>query len=105
MPSGTGTLSPVPFPPGFRLVPFTLPWVAGAIGTHTTTLATGLGGASFTVDVTGRVQNALATNQPVIQFMLSSSDESFPRPITPPASVDCLTLFQIQEMTVTFVGS
>lgn len=93
------------FPPGSRLVAFTLPWIAGSIGANTTTMATGLGGASFTVDVTGRVQNALANNQPVIQFMLSSSDESFPRPITPPASIDCLTLFQVNEMTVTYVGN
>jgi hypothetical protein len=104
-PSGNGILSPLPFPPGTKLVAFTLPWIAGAVGTHTTTLATGQGGASFDVDVTGPVQQALTSNQATIQFMFSASDEAFPRPIVPPASIDCLTQFEVQAMTVTYVSS
>jgi hypothetical protein len=105
-PGGMMVLPPnVPFPPGMKLVAFTLPWVPGKVGTHTTTDSTGASGASFTVDVTSRVQKALADSQPVIQFMFSGTDEAFPRPITPPASIDCLTLIEVQSMTVTYVGS
>ena len=98
-------LTPASFPAGQKYVAFTMPWVAGQIGTNASTLASGTGGASFTVDVTGRVQAALAANAPVIQFMLSASDEAFPRTITPPASIDCKTLVDVQSMTVTYAGS
>ncbi len=102
---GNDTLMGAAFPAGQKYVAFTMPWIAGQIGPNASTLASGTGGASFTVDVTGRVQAALAANAPVIQFMLSSSDEAFPRTVTPPASIDCKTLVDVQAMTVTFVGS
>ncbi len=102
---GDNTLGATAFPAGQKYVAFTMPWVAGQIGANASTLASGTGGASFTVDVTGRVQAALAAGAPVIQFMLSASDEAFPRTVPPPASIDCKTLIQVQDMTVTFVGS
>lgn len=102
---GTNTLAPASFPAGQKYVAFTVPWIAGQIGSNASTLASGLGGASFTVDVTGRVQAALAANAPVIQFMLSATDEAFPRTTPPPASIDCRTLVDVQSMTVTYVGS
>jgi len=102
---GNNTLGATAFPAGQKYVAFTVPWIAGQIGTNASTLASGTGGASFTVDVTGRVQAALTANAPVIQFMLSATDEAFPRTVPPPASIDCRTLVEIQSMTVTFVGS
>jgi len=104
-PDPTGVVTSAAFPSGTKLVAFTSPWLAGSIGANASTLASGLGGASFEVDVTGRVQAALTANQPVIQFMLSATDEAFPRPIAPPASIDCRTLVEVQSMTVTYVGS
>lgn len=103
--SGSTVVSPAPFPPGQKLVAATLPWVAGSLGTKASTSASGAGGAIWTVDVTGPVQTALNNHQAAIQFMLSSSDEAFPRTVPPPASLDCLTLFEIQPMTVTYVGN
>lgn len=105
-PNPNGPVTPgAGFPVGRKLVGFTLPWIAGTISPVATTLASGQGGATFTVDVTGSVQNALNANQSTVQFMLSSTDEAFPRPITPPASIDCLTLIEVQPMNIAYVGS
>jgi len=99
------TLTAAAFPAGQKYVAFTVPWVGGQIGTNASTMASGTGGASFTVDVTGRVQAALTAGAPVIQFMLSGTDEAFPRTTPPPASIDCRTQVEVQDMTVTYVGS
>jgi hypothetical protein len=99
------TVVPAAFPAATRLVAFPMPWLPGAIGANTTSSPTGLGGAAFTVDVTARVKAALASNQPVIQFMLSSSDEAFPRSIPPPTSIDCRTLYEIRDLEITYVGN
>jgi hypothetical protein len=101
--SAPGT--PATFPAGTRLVAFPIPWVAGPIGNNASTAASGTGGASFTVDVTSRVQNALAAGKTEIQFMLSGSDEAFPRPIPPPSSIDCRTLYQVNALDVAYLGN
>ena len=89
------------FPAGTRLVAFPIPWVGGTIGSNATSTSSGPGSAGFTVDVTGSVLNALAVNMTTIQFMLSGSDEAFPRSTPPPSSFDCRTLFQVDPLEIT----
>jgi hypothetical protein len=98
-----GTVTSSPFPAGARVVGFPIPWQPGTFGPATTT-PSGAGGAVFTVDVTPRVKAALAEGRPAIQFMLSSSDEAFPRPIPPPSSIDCRTLYEVRNLEITYVG-
>jgi hypothetical protein len=90
--------SPTPFPVGINTVfVFPKPWkygpVAGAAN-PTTTLANGLGGAAFTVDVTTQVDNALYAGRSEMSWMLTSALEG---PLTAPlpTSVDCKTSYDL----------
>jgi hypothetical protein len=90
------------FPTGNKLVAFPIPWISGPIsGTNASSTASGTGGAAFTVDVTGAVLTALGNNKTTIQFMLSGSDEAFPRSTPPPSGFDCRTLVEFNQLDVT----
>jgi len=77
-------------------------WAAGEIVPGVTTTATGLGGASWSVDVTRQLMNSMENGDQSISFMLSGNDET--RPLdreTPPPSIDCRTIFTIKKLIIT----
>ena len=98
--SGNGTLTQLqaadPFPVGTNTVfAFPNPWTSGPVTgatNTTTTLASGTGGASFTVDVTNSVIAALNGGFPGMSWMLRSSFEG-PLAAPSPTSVDCKTSY------------
>jgi len=96
--AANGTLTQLqaqdPFPVGTNTVfVFPRPWTSGPVAgatNPTTTLASGLGGATFTVDVTNQVNAALNGGYAGMSWMLTSDFEG---PLTVPSStsVDCKT--------------
>ena len=83
-----------------RVFGMTNPWIAGTIQPGVTTLATGTGGASFSVDVTQQMQGALNQNAGDMTFEISSSDET--RITTSPSgSTDCRTIYRVGPLVIT----
>lgn len=90
---------PATFAAGGRVFGMTFPWVEGQVSPGVTTVAAGGGRASFTVDVTDRVNGALNRGDAALTFALSGSDEA--RPTTPPpARFECRTIYQIGPLVV-----
>lgn len=83
-----------------RVFGMTFPWVPGTIQPGVTTAATGLGGASFTVDVTQQVQGALNQKAGDMTFEISGSDETLPT-VSPPGSTDCRTVYRVGPLVIT----
>lgn len=94
-----------PFPNGASVFGMTFPWIAGPIttgvqtGVTVTTLATGLGGASFSVDVTNYLNGALNRGDGSIGFMLSGSDEARPT-VFPAGPTDCKTVYKFGDLVI-----
>lgn len=89
-----------PYPASSRVFSITQPWVSGTISPGVTTLATGLGGSSFTVDVAALVNAALNRSATSISFMISGSDEANVT-VFPPGSQDCKTVYRILDLVIT----
>jgi hypothetical protein len=87
-----------PFPVGINTVfVFPQPWTNGPVAgatNPTTTLANGLGGATFTVDVTSQVDAALYGGHSEMSWMLTSAREG-PLAAPLPTSVDCKTSYSL----------
>lgn len=84
-----------PFPSGNTVFTMTRPWTAGAIAgatSTTTTLASGTGGATFSVDVTNAAVSALNGGMPTLSWMLTGAVEG---PFVSPTmlNVDCRTSY------------
>ena len=90
----------VAFDAGPRVFAMTFPWIAGAIPNNTTTQAAGGGRASFTVDVTARLNAALTAGDAAMVFALSGSDEDLPV-VPPPGAFDCRTIYQAGPLAIT----
>lgn len=112
LPSGTGGFaflgggtSAQPFPSSGRIFPTTSPWQPGPItvgvatGVTVTTSATGLGGASFTVDVTNFLNGALTRGDASLSFMLSGTDEATPT-VFPAGPSDCKTVYKFGDLVI-----
>ncbi|GIH03533.1 hypothetical protein Rhe02_16000 [Rhizocola hellebori] len=102
--SGSGTLNKLTpqesFPTGNTVFTFPRPWASGPVAgaaDPTTTLASGTGGAVFTVDVTGQVNAALNGSFPGMSWMLTSAFEG-PLTASVPASgaIDCKTAYSFK---------
>jgi hypothetical protein len=90
---------PAQFSTTGRIFGMTNPWIAGTIQPGVTTQATGLGGASWTVDLTSQVDGAIQQGLPAIFFEISGSDET--RITTAPAgSTDCRTVFRVGPLSI-----
>ncbi len=90
------------FPAAGRVFGMTFPWVPGAIpanGRAVTTVASGTGGAGFTVDVTDFLNDALNNSRTSLQFMLGSSDETGPTTF-PAGPIDCRTIYRFNELVI-----
>jgi hypothetical protein len=93
------------FPASGRVFGMTFPWISGQItsgvqtGVTVTTVATGMGGASFTVDVTSYVNGALNRGDASIAFMLSGSDETVPT-VFPAGAIDCKTSYKVGNLVI-----
>jgi len=106
--SGTGTLHKLaaqdPFPTGNTVFTFPRPWASGTVAgaaDPTTTLASGTGGAVFTVNVTGQVNAALNGSFSGMSWMLTSAFEGpLPGPVAPAAAIDCKTAYSF-KLTLT----
>jgi len=89
--------APDPFPVGTNTVfVFPKPWTSGPVAgaaNPTTSLASGTGGATFTVDVTNQVTAAINGGLQEMSWMLTSAFEG---PLTSPSpmSVDCKTSYK-----------
>jgi len=91
------------FPAAGKVFGMTFPWVAGAIpanGRSVTTVASGTGGAAFTVDVTDLLNDALNNARTSLQFMLSGSDEAAVT-VFPAGAMDCRTVYAFRDMAIT----
>lgn len=94
-----------PFPASGKLFGMTFPWGPGPItagvqtGVTVTTLATGLGGASFTVDITSYLNGALSRGDGSLGFMLSGSDEATPT-VFPAGPINCKTVYRIGNLVI-----
>ncbi len=90
---------PTPFPVATNTVfTFPMPWSSGTLAgasNPTSTLASGTGGATFTVDVTGSVNAALNGGTAVMSWMVTSAFEG---PLAAPSatSVDCKTPYDLR---------
>ena len=101
--SGAGVLTQLqpadPFPVGNVVFTFPRPWASGNVpgaANPTTTLASGTGGATFTVDVTNQVTAALNGGFAGMSWMLTSAFEG---PLTGPVAsggLDCKTSYAFQ---------
>jgi hypothetical protein len=85
-----------PFPAGTNTVfTFPSPWASGPVpgaSNPTSTLASGTGGATFSVDVTNQIIAALNGGFPEMSWMLTSGFEG-PLPGISATSVDCKTSY------------
>ncbi len=100
--SGAGTLHRLQpseaFPAGSNVFAFPRPWVSGPLtgaADPTTTVASGTGGAVFSVDVTGQVNAALNGSAAGMSWMLTSASEG---PLAGPvgAALDCKTPYSFR---------
>lgn len=89
-----------PFPSGTRVFSIPQPWVSGTVAPGVTTMATGQGTASFTVDVTALVNAALNRGATELSFMVSGSDEANVM-VFPPGTMDCKTTYRIDDLVIT----
>lgn len=98
-------LPPAGFPPTSQLYASLSPWIAGPVttglptGVTANTVATGQGGASFTVEVTPYVVGAIDRGDPSISFMLGGSGET-PFSVVPPGPTDCRTWYTIGQLVI-----
>lgn len=94
-----------PFPNSANVFFMTSPWQPGPItgnlpaGVTVTTSASGLGGASFTVDVTNYLNGALNRGDGSLAFMLSGFDEATPT-VFPAGASDCKTVYKIGDLII-----
>lgn len=91
---------PQPFRTGAQLFAMRFPWAAGPLVNGASTGADGDGRATFTVELSSRLNAALGRGDPALSFALSGADEAFPL-APPPASFDCRTIYQIGPLQVT----
>ena len=89
-----------PYPSGTRVFSIPQPWVSGTIAPGVTTMATGQGLASFTVDVTALVNAALNRGATTLSFMISGSDEANVT-VFPAGPTDCKTIYRISDLVIT----
>jgi hypothetical protein len=99
--SGFSELPPnQPFPSGPVLFSFPQPWVPGQIAPGVTSSDGGGQRASFGVDVTALVDQALNAGSNRIVFAISGSDEA-PRSVRPPSGdFDCRTTYGVTSLTI-----
>jgi hypothetical protein len=90
-----------PWPSGSAMFTIPAPWQAGTVAPGVTTLATGLGGASFSVDLKDRVIGALNAGHASMVFMLTGSSETQVTNTSPPTNADCRTTYQFSPLTIT----
>jgi hypothetical protein len=90
---------PQPFPASASVFGMTFPWVPGQIANGVVTSDGGGQRASFTVDVTDRLNGALNRGDAAIGFMLSGSDEGLPQ-VSPPDSFDCRTVYRVGRLVI-----
>jgi hypothetical protein len=102
---GSGLPATGGFPASRQLFGFPWSWQAGTIAPGVTTSPAGPDRAGFDVDVTTRVRAVLTGGATVVQFMLVGIDEAFPLQTPPADSLDCKTMFQIDDLVVEWVGS
>jgi hypothetical protein len=98
--------APAPFPNDAQVFATLSPWIAGPIttgvqtGVTVSTIASGTGGASYTVDVTSYLNGALNRGDTMFAFMLSGSDEG-PIGTFPAGAIDCKTVYAVNNLTIT----
>jgi hypothetical protein len=98
-----GTAPAAAFPAAGKVFGMTFPWVPGSIpanGRAVTTVASGLGGAAFTVDVKDFLDAALNSGGTTLSFMLSGSDEA-PVTVFPAGAIDCKTVYRFGNLVIT----
>ena len=77
-------------------------WAAGEVVPGVTTSPTGLGGASWEVDVTKQLTISMDNDDQTLSFMISGNDELPPADReTPPLNSDCRTVYVIRKLIVT----
>lgn len=101
--SAAGSLIQLPPPSSFPVATntvftFPIPWSSGTLAgasNPTSTLASGTGGATFTVDVTGSVTAAVNGGTTAMSWMVTSAFEG---PLAAPSatSVDCKTPYDLR---------
>lgn len=98
--SGFAELAPtLAFPAGSVIFSFPQPWLAGQIATGVTSFDGGGQRASFTVDVTSIVDQALTSGSNRIVFAISGSDEAT-RSVRPPSAFDCRTTYSVTALVI-----
>lgn len=90
---------PQPFPASVSVFGMTFPWMPGQIANGVVTSDGGGQRASFTVDVTDRLNGAINRGDVAIGFMLSGSDEGLPQ-VSPPDSFDCRTVYRVGQLVI-----
>lgn len=91
---------PQPFPASVSVFAMPAPWVPGPIAPGVTTTDGGGQRASFSVDVTDRLNGALNRGDGALGFLLSGSDEDLPT-TSPPDRLDCRTVYRIGPLVIT----
>lgn len=98
--SGFAELAPtLAFPAGPVIFSFPQPWLAGQIATGVTSFDGGGQRASFSVDVTSIVDQALTSGSNRIVFAISGSDEAT-RSVRPPSNFDCRTTYSVTALVI-----
>ncbi|MBB5204064.1 hypothetical protein HNQ51_001357 [Inhella inkyongensis] len=90
----------VRFLSGARRVNFPQPWISGSLPGGATSFDGGGQRASFSVDVTQDVVQALDNGAGAIQFAIAGSDEAV-RSAAPPAAFDCRTIYRVGPLVLT----
>lgn len=98
--SGFAELAPnQAFPTGPVIFSFPQPWLAGQIAPGVTSFDGGGQRASFSVDVTALVDQALSSGSNRLVLAISGSDEA-PRSVRPPSEHDCRTSYRVTALVI-----
>ncbi len=98
--SGFAELAPnQAFPAGPVIFSFPQPWLAGQIAPGVSSFDGGGQRASFNVDVTTHVNQALNSGSNRLVFAISGSDEAM-RSVRPPNEFDCRTIYSVTSLVI-----
>lgn len=99
--SGFEELPPAqPLPSGRMVFAFPQPWLPGQISPTVNSFDGGGQRASFSVDVTALLNQALNAGDASLVFALGGSDEA-QRTVRPPAEFDCRTVYSVSALSIT----